>query len=122
MDSTRDVIDSYYKSLSDHDLVWQELWAEEGIFTDSSETLHASGKDAILASFTPFLKGVKEISIARRIIEGDSACYIVRYVYINKNGESMEQQVAEVWRTMNGRLQELIIYFDLTRYRKFMFG
>ncbi len=122
LDSTRGIIDSYYESLSNHDLTWQELWAKDGIFTDSSGTLYAAGSDAILASFTPFLKGVKDVTITQRIIDGNWACYIVNYVYINKSGESMKQKVAETWQMANGRLQELTIYFDITAYRKFMFG
>jgi hypothetical protein len=122
MDDTQTLLDQYYQSLKDKTDAWTDLWLGDGVFSDASKTLHAEGKDAVIASFTPFLKGVNDVSITGRIVEGSNACYIVNYTYVNKSQDSMQQKVAEVWQTEDGRLKELTIYFDLTAYRNFLQG
>lgn len=122
MGETRQVIDRYYQSLKDKNESWQELWSDDGVFSDASQTLHAVGKEAVITSFTPFLKGVTDIAIAERIISDNQACYVVDYTYTNRNQETMQQKVAEVWSVQGGQLKELTIYFDLTAYRKFIQG
>lgn len=99
---------------------WQELYSEDAVFSDASETLNAKGKNAVIQSFTPFLKGVDTIKLRQLIIENDNACAVVEYVYVNSKGEELCQDVAEVWETKNEKLFRLTIYFDLTLYRNFM--
>ena len=120
--STRSLIQSYYDSLDRKDDKWQELYGEDAVFADASQTLNAKGKAAVIQSFTPFLKGVEQAKVKQMIVEGDEACAVVGYVYINPKGEKMNQDVAEVWKTKNGKLACLIIYFDLIAYRDIMRG
>ena len=68
---TKDLIQSYYKSLEEKDDKWKDLYLEDAVFSDASQTLLAKGKDAVVQSFTPFLKGVVGIEIKQLIIEGD---------------------------------------------------
>jgi len=118
--STKELIQSYYDSLDRKDSEWQELYANDAVFSDASQTLNANGKVAVTQSFTSFLKGVEKVTAKQMISEGDAACAIVGYVYVNPEGNKMSQDVAEVWEVRNGKLAKLTIYFDLTAYRSFM--
>ena len=118
--STHDIVMSYYESQIHKNNAWKDLWAENAVFADASQTLLANGKEAVIRSFTPFLNGVAALKITQMIIEGESACSIIRYTYINPKGETMNQDVAEVSEVKDGELAKLTIYFDLTDYRRFM--
>jgi ketosteroid isomerase-like protein len=118
--STRNVISSYYDSLNRQDNTWQDLWSEDAVFSDASKTLAAKGKTQVIQSFTPFLKGVERVQVKQMIVEGDRACALASYDYVNPKGEKLNQDVAEVFQVEDGELAELTIYFDLTAYRNFM--
>ena len=119
---TKDLVQSYYKSLEEKDDKWKDLYLEDAVFSDASQTLLAKGKEAVVQSFTPFLKGVAGIKIKKLIVEGETACAIVGYEYVNPKGESMAQDVAEIWEVKNDKVAKLTIYFDLTAYRNFIMG
>ena len=118
--NTKDLVQSYYKSLEEKDDKWEDLYLEDAVFSDASKTLLAKGKEAVVQSFTPFLKGVAGIEIKQLIVEGETACAIVGYEYVNPKGERMAQDVAEIWEVKNDKLAKLTIYFDLTAYRNFI--
>ena len=120
--STQEVVKSYYKSQSKKDDQWKDLWADDAIFSDASQTLLAKGKAAVIQSFMPFLKGVEALKISQMIVEDDQACSIISYTYVNPKGEKMNQDVAELSEVKDGKLARLTIYFDLTAYRSFMRG
>jgi ketosteroid isomerase-like protein len=56
------------------------------------------------------------------IVDGEKACAVVGYNYVNPKGQKMQQDVAEIWETKGGKLTKLTIYFDLIAYRNFMRG
>ncbi len=118
--STREMVQAYYASLEQHDDQWQVMYSEDAVFADASHTLNAVGRPAVIQSFIPFLKGVADVKLSRLIVDGERACAIVDYVYVNPKGATLSQSVAEVWQVRNDQLTELIIYFDLTAYRTFM--
>ncbi len=118
--STQEVIKSYYESQSKKNDQWKEFWADDAVFSDASRTLLAEGKEAVIQSFTPFLKGVAELKISQMIVEDGKACCIISYIYLNPKGKRMNQDVAEVSEVKDGKLAKLTIYFDLTAYRHFM--
>ncbi len=121
--STKELVQSYYDSLAQKNDTWQELYSEDAVFSDASQTLNAKGKAAVIQSFTPFLKGVVGIQVKRMIVDGgEHVCAIVGYDYVNSKGAKMKQDVAEVWKVADGKLSKLTIYFDLTAYRNFMRG
>jgi len=122
MISTQDTIKGYYRSLSNKDDKWQELWSEDAVFSDASQTLVAKGREAVIQSFKPFLKAVARLNVSQTIVEGEKACFIISYTYVNPKQEQLNQDVAEVWEVRNGQLAKLTIYFDLTAYRRFMQG
>ncbi len=119
---TRELVQDYYRSLSQKDDHWQQMYAEDASFSDASLTLNATGKPAVIQSFVPFLKSVTEVKVKHLIVEGEHACAIIGYIYVNPKGQKLRQDVAEVWRVNKDLLAELTIYFDLTAYRAFMRG
>ncbi len=120
--TTQDVIQSFYRSISNKDDQWKEFWSDDAVFSDASQTLFAKGKDAVIQSFTPFIKGVVGLKVSEIIVEGEKACFIISYTYVNSKKENLNQDVAEVWKVRDGKLANLTIYFDLTVYRSFMRG
>ena len=118
--NTRDIIQSYYKSLDKKDDTWKDLYSEDAVFSDAAQILSAKGKEAVIQSFTPFLKGVEGVKVRQLIAEGEDACAIVGYDYVNPKGKKMSQDVAELWKVRGNKLVKLTIYFDLTAYRSFM--
>ena len=122
MITTKELIQSYYDSLIRKDSKWQDLYSDEAVFSDASRTLLAEGKKAVIQSFTPFLKGVAGLNVSQVIFEGEKACFIISYIYVNSKKEQMKQDVAEIWEVRGGKLVSLTIYFDLTAYRRFMQG
>ena len=117
---TKDLVQSYYKSIDEKDDKWKDLYLEDAMFSDASQTLLAKGKEAVVQSFTPFLKGVAGIKVRQLIVEDETVCAIVGYEYVNPKGERMAQDVAEIWEVKNDKLAKLTIYFDLTAYRNFI--
>ena len=120
--STEEVVNSYYESQRRKDDHWKDIWADDAVFSDASQTLLARGREAVIQSFTPFLKGVKGLKISQLILEGDQACSIISYTYINPKGAELHQDVAEVAEVRQDKLVRLTLYFDLTAYRSFMRG
>ncbi len=118
----KELIQRYYTSLKRKDDLWKEMYSLSATFADPSHTLYAKGKAEIIQSFVTFLNGVADVNVKQWIVEGDKVCAIVGYEYINPKGERMSQDVAEVWRVEGDKLAELVIYFDLTAYRRFMRG
>lgn len=117
---TKELVQNYYRSLSQKDDHWQHLYSEDAVFSDASLSLLAKGKAAVIQSFVPFLKSVSSVEVKQLIADGEYACAIVAYVYVNQKGEKLSQDVAEVWRVKNNQLAALTIYFDLMAYRNFM--
>src|SRR5271157_390932 len=120
--TTIDLVQSYYDSLIQKDSKWQNLYSDNAVFSDASRTLLAEGREAVIQSFTPFLRGIAGLKVSQMIVEGEKACFIISYTYVNLRKEQMNQDVAEVWEVRNGQLAKLTIYFDLTAYRRFMQG
>ena len=120
--TTKELIQSYYDSLIRKDSQWQDLYSDDAVFSDASRTLLAEGKQAVIQSFTPFLKGVAGLKVSQAIVEDEHACFLISYFYINSKKEQMKQDVAEMWEVRGGKLARLTIYFDLTAYRLFMQG
>ena len=120
--STEKVVKSYYESQNQKDNQWKDLWADNAVFSDASQTLLAKGKESVIQSFMPFLKGVESLKIIQMIVEDKKACSIISYTYVNPKGEKMNQDLAEVAEVGDSKLAKLTIYFDLTAYRSFMRG
>ena len=118
--STKDIVKRYYKSLEEKSDEWKGLYSDDAVFADASKILLAKGKEEVVQSLVPFLKGVDGVKIKELIVEEEKACAIISYIYVNSNKERMNQDVAEILEVKNGKLNKQTIYFDLTAYRTFM--
>ena len=118
--SVRDIVQRFYDSLAQKTDVWQRDLAEDVVFADASNNLHADGREAFIQSFTPFLRAVERIQLQQLIVEGEDACAVVSYDYRSPSGGRLHQDDAEVWKVVAGKIAALTIYFDITEFRAFM--
>src|SRR5207247_3666414 len=101
--TTQDVIQSFYRSISNKDDKWKELWSGDAVFSDASQTLLAKGKEAVIQSFTPFIKGVVGLKVSEIIVEGEKACFIMSYTYVNSEKERLNKNVDKNWKVRDGK-------------------
>lgn len=120
--STKDIVERYYKSLEEKSDDWKDIYSDDVVFSDASQSLLAKGKEEVVKSFALFLNGVGGVKIKNIIIEDDKACAIISYDYVNSKKERMNQDVAEILEVKNNKLTKQTIYFDLTAFRTFMSG
>lgn len=117
---TRDVVQRFYASLARKDDAWQEALAADVAFADASGKLQAHGRDAFVQAFKSFLAGVAGVELKQLIVDVSDAAAVVAYEYVNRKGERLHQDDAEVWRVEGGQVVSLTIYFDITEFRAFM--
>lgn len=117
---TRELVQRFYESLAGKDAGWHELLSDDVTFSDASGKLQAHGRDAFIQSFTSFLRGVEKVQVLQMIVEGVDATAVVSYDYVNRRGEKLHQDDAEVWTVRDGAIRSLEIYFDITEFREFM--
>ncbi len=118
--AVKDIILGFYDSLAKKNDAWQAHLANNVVFSDASMKLHAEGKDAFIQSFTGFLRAVEAVVVKQLIVEGGSACAVVSYDYRSPKGSRLHQDDAEVWNVVDGKIEALTIYFDITEFRSFM--
>lgn len=115
-----DIIRNFYESLARKNDEWQRDLADDVVFADASQRLHAEGREAFIQSFTGFLRAVERVEPRQLIVDGDDACAVVSYDYVSPTGARMHQDDAEVWKVVDGKIEALTIYFDITEFRAFM--
>ncbi len=118
--TVKEILQSFYESLAKKNNDWQKNLSEDVMFSDASKRLHAQGKDAFIQSFTGFLRSVETVQVKQFIIESANACAVVSYDYISPKGNKLHQDDAEVWKIVDGKIESLTIYFDITEFRTFM--
>ncbi len=118
--TVKEIIESFYAGLSQKNDGWQKYLSENVIFSDASKKLHAEGKQAFIQSFTPFLRAVENVQLKQLIVENTNACAVVGYDYVSPKGNKLHQDDAEVWKVVDGKIEALTIYFDITEFRDFM--
>lgn len=117
---TAEIIQNFYDSLAQKTDAWQRDLADNVVFADASNRLHAEGRDAFIQSFTGFLRAVERVELRQLIIDGDDAAAVVSYDYVSPRGGRLHQDDAEIWRVVDGKIAALTIYFDITEFRSFM--
>jgi ketosteroid isomerase-like protein len=118
--ATPDTIQHFYDSLAGKTDAWQHNLADNVVFADASNRLHAEGRDAFIQSFTGFLRGVERVQLLQLIVDGNDAAAVVSYDYVSPSGGRLHQDDAEVWQIVDGKIAALTIYFDITEFRAFM--
>ncbi len=58
---TKEIVTKYYESLAMKNDNWKEMYTLDAISSDAARILLANGKNAVINSFAPFLKGVNEV-------------------------------------------------------------
>jgi ketosteroid isomerase-like protein len=115
-----DIIRNFYESLAQKTDAWQRDLAEDVIFSDASDKLHAEGREAFIQSFAGFLRAVERVELRQLIVDGSDAAAVVSYDYVSPAGAKLHQDDAEVWKIVAGKITALTIYFDITEFRTFM--
>lgn len=118
--TTADVINNFYEGLAQKTDAWQRDLAEDVVFGDASQKLHAEGRNAFIQSFASFLRAVEHVELRQLIVEGSDAAAVVSYDYVSPSGGKLHQDDAEVWKIVDGKIATLTIYFDITEFRTFM--
>ncbi len=118
--TVKEIVQGFYDSLAKKNDGWQQHLAENVVFSDASQKLHAEGKEAFIQSFTSFLRAVEKVEVKQLIIEGPNAAAVVSYDYVSPKGGHLQQDDAEVWKVADGEIAALTIYFDITEFRNFM--
>jgi ketosteroid isomerase-like protein len=116
----KEMIQNFYDSAHIKNDAWQNNLAWDITFANGDGSTQSEGKDAFVKLFERALRGMKSIQVKSIVAEGDVACAIVHYEYINPKGETLHQNIAEMWYITGGKLSSLTIYFDLTAFRNFM--
>ena len=120
--ATADIIRQFYESLARKTDAWQRDVADDVVFADASNTLHAEGRDAFIQSFTSLLRAVERVQLQQLIVDGHDAAAVVSYDYVSPSGGKLHQDDAEIWKIVAGKISALTIYFDITEFRAFMAG
>ncbi len=79
---------------------------------DMTKTETLVGRQAYVEVIKRFSQVFKTMRVTEMIIQGENACVIGNYDYRFPNGQEMNGNVAERWKSKNGKLQSLTIYFD----------
>ena len=118
--TTADIIRNFYESLASKSDAWQRDLADDVVFSDASQKLHAEGREAFIQSFTGFLRAVERVQLQQLIADGNDAAAVVSYDYVSPAGGKLHQDDAEIWKIIDGKIAALTIYFDITEFRAFM--
>jgi ketosteroid isomerase-like protein len=118
--ATADIVRNFYDSLASKTDTWHQDLAEDVVFADASNKLHAEGRDGFIQSFTGFLRAVERVQLQQLIVDGNDAAAVVNYDYVSPTGGRLHQDDAEVWKIVDGKIAALTIYFDITEFRTFM--
>ena len=118
--TVNEIIQHFYDGLVQKNDTWQENLSERVVFSDASKRLHADGKEAFIQSFSTFLRAVENVHMKQLIVEGTNACAVVSYEYRSPSGTTLQQDDAEVWKVIDGKIVALTIYFDITAFQSFM--
>ncbi len=116
----QEIVTAFYSSLAAKNDDWQKNLADDVVFRDASDRLHAEGKAAFIQSFTPFLRSVEKVWLKQLIVQDNDAAAVVSYDYVSPSGAKLHQDDAEIWKVADGKIKALTIYFDITEFRSFM--
>jgi ketosteroid isomerase-like protein len=116
----RKMVQSFYEAAGQKNNKWQANLANDVSFADADFKTHSEGKEAFIATYDNVLKVISSITIQQIIIEGESACAIISYEYVNLQGEKLKQKSAELWVIKDDKLSSYTIYLDLTMLWKFL--
>ena len=116
----KEMVQNFYNDAEQKNDGWQKNLSEDVLFADADKKTQSEGKEAFIKLFNNALRFFKSIKVKQMIEEGHNVCTIISYVYVNTKGETMNQEVAEIWKVKESKLTSLIIYLDLSALWKFL--
>lgn len=117
--STKQLLETYYKGFAQKE-GWEAVISEDFKFTggDMTKTAPITGKAAYIEVIKRFSRVFQAMRVKEMIVAGDSACVIGNYDFKFPNGASINGDVAEIWKTKDGKLDSLTIFFDTLVFDK----
>jgi len=111
--TTKELLETYYKGFAQKK-DWESVISDDFKFTggDMIKSTPVTGKMAYIEVIKRFSQLFTAMRVKEMIIEGDNACVIGNYDYVFPNGNSINGNVAEIWKAKNGKLDSLTIFFD----------
>ncbi|HEX3068769.1 MAG TPA: hypothetical protein VHX14_09330 [Thermoanaerobaculia bacterium] len=116
--TTREIIQGYFDSLKQK-RDWEVFLADGMEFTSFVTPIkRVAGKRAYLESTSRFFSMITAVEVKDLIVDGNRACALTRYQLQPPGGAAIESHVAEVFKTGNGEILSLEIYFDSAPFPK----
>lgn len=116
--STKSVIEQYFKAI--HGGGWEAFITDDFVFTNSNFDNVARGKAAYVEGAGRFFRATTSVAIRQLVIEGDTACALVRYQLRSPKGNTGVGDVAEILTVRGEKLSSSAIFFDTRAFDAFM--
>lgn len=110
---TKELLETYYQGLAQKGN-WESVLSDDFTFIggDMTKTTPIIGKAEYIGVINRFSRLFTKMRAKQMIVEHDSACVIANYDYVFPNGQSVNGDVAEIWKVKDGKLDSLTIFFD----------
>lgn len=117
--STKQLLETYYKGFAKKQ-GWESVISEDFKFIggDMTDTAPTTGKGAYIEVINEFSQIFQSMRVKEMIVEGQNACVIGNYDFELSDGTSMNGDVAEIWKAKNGKLDQLVIFYDTLFFDK----
>lgn len=110
---TKQLLETYYKGFAQKE-GWESVISDDFRFIggDMTKTAPVTGKAAYIEVIKRFSRVFQSMRVKEMIIAGENACVIGNYDFKFPNGTTVNGDVAEIWKTKDGKLSSLTIFFD----------
>ena len=117
--ATKQLLETYYRGLVQKE-GWEQVISDDFKFIggDMTKTAPIVGKAAYIEVIKRFSRVFQTMRVKEMIIADEDACVIGNYDYKFPNGVFINGDVAEIWKTKNGKLDSLTIFFDTFTFDK----
>src|SRR5437773_7420851 len=103
--TTKELLETYYKGLAEKK-DWDSVLSDDFRFIggDMTKTTPIVGKTAYIEVIKRFSQMWMTMRVKEMIVDGDNACVIGNYDYVFPNRQSINGDVAEIWKAKDGKL------------------
>jgi ketosteroid isomerase-like protein len=111
--TTKELLEIYYKGFAEKK-GWESVISDDFQFIggDMTKTTPIVSKAAYIEVIKRFSQLFTSMRIKSMMVDGDKACVIGNYDYVFPNRQSINGDVAEIWKAKDGKLVSLQIFFD----------
>ena len=111
--TTKELLETYYKGFAEKK-DWDSVLSDDFKFIggDMTKTTPIVSKTAYIEVIKRFSQLWTTMRVKEMIVDGDNACVIGNYDYVFPNRQSINGDVAEIWKAKDGKLVSLQIFFD----------